>query len=78
MVRRSTWWATAIGTAVGMGGWLLGIGGLMSPAHPGWALFWVTLVATILTQILVEAYIRRKIGREDTAPAASSSRNPQP
>ena len=63
MVRRSTWWATAVGTAVGTGGWLLGIGKYVSPAHPGWALFWITLAATIVTQIAVEREIRHRISR---------------
>jgi hypothetical protein len=74
MVKRSTWWATAVGTAVGTGGWLLGIGKYVSPAHPGWALFWTTLAATIITQIIVEKEIRNKIAR---AQATQPSNSPQ-
>ncbi len=76
MVRRSTWWATAVGTAVGTGGWLLGIGKYVSPTHPGWALFWITLAATIITQIIVEEEIRRKIGRAQATQPSKSLRTP--
>lgn len=76
MVRRSTWWATAVGTSVGTGGWILGIGKSVSPTHPGWALFWITLAATIITQIIVEGEIRRKIGRAQAAQPSSSPRAP--
>jgi cysteine synthase len=74
MVRRSTWWATAIGTAVGTGGWLLGVGRIASPAHPGWALFGITIAATIITQIAVEWETRHNIARAQAgqAPARKS------
>lgn len=75
MVRRSTWWATAVGTAVGTGGWLLGIGKYVSPAHPGWALFWITLAATVITQVAVEWEVRHRIARAQTAQPSSSVRN---
>jgi hypothetical protein len=58
MHTRSTWAATAVGTAVGTGGWLLGLGKLLSPSHPGWALFFLTLAATILTSVLIERTVR--------------------
>jgi hypothetical protein len=76
MVRRSTWWATAVGTVVGTGGWLLGIGKYVSPAHPGWALFWITLAATVVTQIAVEQEIRHRIVRTQATQGSSSPRNP--
>jgi cysteine synthase len=75
MVRRSTWWATAVGTAVGTGGWLLGIGKYVSSAHPGWALFWITLAATVITQVAVEWEVRHRIARAQTAQPSSSARN---
>ncbi len=53
-ISRSTWAATAVGTAVGTGGWILGLGNFVWPAHPGWALFFITLAATLGTQIAVE------------------------
>jgi len=85
MVQRSTWWAnavaTAVGTVVGTGGWFLGIGRYVSPTHPGWALFWIALAATVLAQIIthivVEGEIRHKIARAQATQASSSSRTPQ-
>jgi hypothetical protein len=77
MVKRSTWWATAVGTAVGTGGWLLGIGRIVSPAHPGWALFWITIAATIITQITVEWEIRHNIARAQNGQASSPPQAPQ-
>jgi hypothetical protein len=32
----------------------LGLGNFVWPAHPGWALFFITLAATLGTQIAVE------------------------
>jgi hypothetical protein len=43
---------------VGTGGWILGLGNFVWPAHPGWALFFITLAATIATQIAVEHEVR--------------------
>ena len=77
MVKRSTWWATAVGTAVGTGGWFLGIGKYVSSKHPGWALFLITLAATIITQISVEQEIRHKIARAQATQPSNSPRNPQ-
>lgn len=54
MQAKAGWAATAVGTAVGTGGWLLGFGRLLSPLHPMWALFFVTLAATIATGFVVE------------------------
>jgi hypothetical protein len=48
---------------VGTGGWILGLGNLVWPAHPGWALFFVTLAATIVTQIAVEREVRNAARR---------------
>jgi len=67
MIKRSTWWATAVGTAVGTGGSIFGIAKYVSHSHPGWALFWITVAATILTQIIVEAEIRHNIVRGQAA-----------
>jgi cysteine synthase len=77
MVKRSTWWATAVGTAVGTGGWFLGIGKYVSPTHPGWALFWITLAATIITRIIVDEEIRHKTSRAQATQPSSAPRNPQ-
>jgi hypothetical protein len=40
-----------IGTAVGLGAWILGIGHMLWPAHPQWAGFLLTLGTTIAVQI---------------------------
>jgi hypothetical protein len=58
MSARANWAATAVGTAVGTGGWILGLGNFVWPAHPGWALFFITLAATIVTQVAVEREVR--------------------
>jgi hypothetical protein len=63
MSGRSGWAATAVGTAVGTGGWILGLGHIVWPAHPGWALFFVTLAATIATQVAVEREVRSSASR---------------
>ncbi len=43
--------ATAIGSAVGLSSWALGLGQLMWPGHPQMACFLLTLVTTIVIQI---------------------------
>jgi hypothetical protein len=77
MVKRSIWWATAVGTAVGTGGWLLGVGRFVSPAHPGWALFWITIAVTIITQIVVEIEMRHSVARMQNAHRSGAPHTPQ-
>ncbi len=43
--------ASFIGTAVGLGAWLFGLGQIIWPAHPQVASFLLTLGTTILIQI---------------------------
>jgi hypothetical protein len=43
--------ASAIGTAVGLGAWVFGLGQILWPAHPQLASFLLTLVTTIGVQI---------------------------
>jgi len=43
--------ATGIGTAVGFGAWLFGLGQTLWPAHPQIASFLLTLFTTIVIQI---------------------------
>jgi hypothetical protein len=43
--------ATLIGTAVGMGAWLFGLGQRIWPGHPQMACFLLTLVTAIAVQI---------------------------
>jgi hypothetical protein len=44
--------ATLIGTAVGLVAWLSGLGQIMWPAHPQMASFMLTLVTTIMVQMI--------------------------
>ena len=66
MSARANWAATAVGTAVGTGGWIFGLGNLVWPDHPGWALFFITLAATIATQVAVEHEVRNAARRAKT------------
>lgn len=63
MSARANWAATAVGTAVGTGGWILGLGKVISPDHPQLALFFVTIAATIVSMVVVEQLVRRAAGR---------------
>jgi len=63
MSAKSSWVATAVGTAVGTGGWIFGLGKAISPVHPQWALFFLTIASTIVTAILVEQGVRRSTRR---------------
>jgi len=52
--------ASAIGTAVGLSSWALGIGRVMWPAHPQMASFLLTLATTIAVQILWPTLVQSK------------------
>jgi hypothetical protein len=56
---------------------MLGIGRFVSPAHPGWALFWITIAATLITQIVVEIEVRRNIARAQNALPSRPPQAPQ-
>jgi hypothetical protein len=43
--------ASLIGTAVGLGSWVFGIGQIIWPVHPQMASFLLTLVTTVVIQI---------------------------
>jgi hypothetical protein len=43
--------ASLIGTAVGLGSWVFGLGRIIWPTHPQMASFLLTLVTTIVIQI---------------------------
>lgn len=55
---RSTWAATVVGTAVGIGGGIFRLGNFIWPPHPGLALFFVTLATALAAQIAVEHEVR--------------------
>jgi len=63
MHARSGWAATAVGTAVGTGGWILGLGKILSADHPQWALFFLTIAVTIVTGAIVERRLGNPAGR---------------
>jgi hypothetical protein len=46
-----SWIASAIGSAVGLSSWALGLGRIMWSGHPQMASFLLTLVTTIVIQI---------------------------
>ncbi|HUB28834.1 MAG TPA: hypothetical protein VL967_04015 [Terracidiphilus sp.] len=76
MVRRSTWWstaiATAVGAAVGTAGWFIGMGKHFSQSHPGWALFWITIAITIVAQIVTRSTVEEEIRYRNYRAAQSS------
>ncbi|MGA7294783.1 MAG: hypothetical protein WBW53_07930 [Terriglobales bacterium] len=42
--------ATLIGTAVGLGSWIFGLGRIIWPAHPQMASFLLTVITTVVIQ----------------------------
>jgi hypothetical protein len=44
--------ASLIGTAVGLGSWVFGLGRIIWPSHPQMISFLLTLVTTIVIQII--------------------------
>lgn len=56
---RAQWMATVVGTVVGTGGYVWGLGHYVWPAHPGWALFFMTTAATVICMV---------VANEDEAP----------
>jgi hypothetical protein len=59
MSAESGWLATAVGTAVGILGWVVGLGNVVWPEHPQWALFCVVLIVTIGATAIFEHNARR-------------------
>jgi hypothetical protein len=54
MNRNATWAGTVAGTIVGTGGWIFGLGDAVWPDHPQWALFFITLMVTLIAVFAVE------------------------
>lgn len=59
MSAESGWVATAIGTAIGTLGWVVGLGKVLWPEHPQWALVFITVVVTIVSTVILERNDRR-------------------
>lgn len=55
--------ATVVGTVVGTGGWMLNLGHYLWPAHPGWALTFLTIAASIVTMFLAAKEERQGTNR---------------
>ena len=47
-------WAAALGFAVGTLGWVVGLGELLWPEHPAWALLLITLGVTVVSMVIFE------------------------
>jgi hypothetical protein len=60
---KSTLVASLIGSAVGIGGWLVGLGNSIWPRHRQWALFFLTIAVTIISMFVAEGEHRRAVGR---------------
>lgn len=54
--------ASLLASAIGTGAWLLGITNKMWPAHPQWAVFFVTMGATLVLFWLLPESRRRQSG----------------
>lgn len=69
MVRKPTLWSAAIGIAVGTfvgtGGWLVGMGKHFSTTHPGWALLGITALVAIVAQMVAKSTIEDEIRYRD-------------
>jgi membrane protein implicated in regulation of membrane protease activity len=55
-------WASAIGIAVATLAWVVGLGNLLWPGHPLWALFFLAVVVTLVSTMI----LRRSERRSDT------------
>lgn len=47
-------WAVAVGAAVGILSWVVGLGNLVWPKHPQWALFLITVSVTLVSMLVLE------------------------
>jgi len=54
-------WAIALGIAVGMLAWVVGLGDLLWPEHPVWALLLVTLGVTVISLVVFERNERDRL-----------------
>ena len=63
MSAESGWVATAIGASVGVLGWVVGLGKVLWPEHPQWALFFFIVVVIAVSTVIVEWNDRRSANR---------------
>ncbi len=61
MSAESGWVGTSIGASVGVLGWVVGLGRVLWPQHPQWALFFIIVGA--ISMVVVERNDRRSTNR---------------
>ena len=59
MSAESGWVGTAIGISVGMLGWVVGLGQVLWPQHPGWALLLIVAGVSVVSMLMLERHERR-------------------
>jgi hypothetical protein len=59
MRTESGWVGTAIGIAVGMFAWVVGLGRVLWPAHPQWALLLIIVLVSIVSAVILDWNDRR-------------------
>ena len=59
MSAESGWVGTAIGASIGVLGWVVGLGKVLWPEHPQWALFFIIVGVTAVSTPIVEWNDRR-------------------
>ena len=47
-------WAAAVGISAGILSWVVGLGDILWPKHPQWALFLIAVVVTIVSMMILE------------------------
>lgn len=50
---------TAIGASIGVLGWVVGLGAVLWPEHPQWALFFIVIAVAVISTIILEQNDRR-------------------
>ncbi|HEY2468695.1 MAG TPA: hypothetical protein VGI45_12760 [Terracidiphilus sp.] len=63
MSMESGWVGTAVGAAVGTLGWVVGLGKVLWPEHPQWALFFIIAGVSIVSAMILERNDRRSTDR---------------
>ena len=63
MSAESGWVGTAIVASIGVLGWVVGLGKVLWPEHPQWALFFIIVGVTAVSTLIVEWDDRRSANR---------------
>lgn len=63
MSAESGWLGISVGASVGTLAWVVGLGKVLSPHHPNWALFLIILVVAIVSMAILESNDRRTNNR---------------